>query len=345
MSAARSLALAFLAVVVGLMPARPAKAELLDFDALDGWMEDDHLAALTAFLGTCDLIDQPDWKPICAVAADVPKDDASARSFFELFFRPVVVGQPPALFTGYFEPELTGSPIRSGRFQYPIYRRPPELQDGVAYHTRAAIEGGAIAGRGLELAWLDDPVDVYFLQVQGSGRIRMTDGTVVRVGYAGKNGHAYRSVGQEMVRRGTHSLDQVSAPKIATYVRSNPATGRELLDTNPSYVFFRKIGTLRPEDGPIGAMGRSITALRSIAIDPKFTPLGAPVWIEKDGRRPIRSLMVAQDTGGAIKGMQRADIFYGTGKGAGDAAGTVKDPGRMVLLLPIDRAFALLEDD
>jgi membrane-bound lytic murein transglycosylase A len=345
MSAARSLALAFLAVVVGLMPARPAKAELLDFDALDGWMEDDHLAALTAFLGTCDLIDQPDWKPICAVAADVPKDDASARSFFELFFRPVVVGQPPALFTGYFEPELAGSPTRTGRFQYPIYRRPPELQEGVAYHTRAAIEGGAIAGRGLELAWLDDPVDVYFLQVQGSGRIRMTDGTVVRVGYAGKNGHAYRSVGQEMVRRGTHTLDQVSAPEIATYVRSNPSTGRALLDTNPSYVFFRKIGTLRPEDGPIGAMGRSITAMRSVAIDPKFTPLGAPVWIEKDGRRPIRSLMVAQDTGGAIKGMQRADIFYGTGKGAGDAAGTVKDPGRMVLLLPIDRAFSMLEDD
>ncbi|WP_149587577.1 MltA domain-containing protein [Tabrizicola flagellatus] len=345
MSAARSLALAFLAVVVGLMPARPARAELLDFDALDGWMEDDHLAALTAFLGTCDLIDQPDWKPICAVAADVPKDDASARSFFELFFRPVLVGQPPALFTGYFEPELAGSPIRTGRFQYPIYRRPPELQDGVPYHTRAAIEGGAIAGRGLELAWLDDPVDVYFLQVQGSGRIRMTDGTVIRVGYAGKNGHSYRSVGQEMVRRGTHTLDQVSAPEIATYVRSNPSTGRALLDTNPSYVFFRKIGTLRPEDGPIGAMGRSITAMRSVAIDPKFTPLGAPVWIEKDGRRPIRSLMVAQDTGGAIKGMQRADIFYGTGKDAGDAAGTVKDPGRMVLLLPIDRAFATLEDD
>ncbi|MFN3280947.1 MAG: murein transglycosylase A [Tabrizicola sp.] len=345
MRAARSIALAFLSVLAALMPAGPAKAELLDFDALDGWMEDDHLAALTAFLGTCDLIDEPDWKPICALAADVPKDEVSARSFFELFFRPVVVGQPPALFTGYFEPELAGSPTRTGRFQYPIYRRPPELQDGLPYHSRAAIEGGAIAGRGLELAWLDDPVDVYFLQVQGSGRIRMTDGTVIRVGYAGKNGHAYRSVGQEMVRRGTHTLDQVSAPEIATYVRSNPSAGRELLDTNPSYVFFRKIGTLRPEDGPIGAMGRSITALRSVAIDPKFTPLGAPVWIEKDGRRPIRSLMVAQDTGGAIKGMQRADIFYGTGKDAGDAAGTVKDPGRMVLLLPIDRAFAMLEDD
>jgi membrane-bound lytic murein transglycosylase A len=337
--------LVLLSVAAALMTASPPRAEVLDFESLDGWLDDDHLAALTSFLNTCDLIDQPDWKPICAVAADVPKDDASARSFFELFFKPVVVGEPPALFTGYFEPELDGSPTRSGRFQYPIYARPPELREGVAYHTRSAIEGGAIAGRGLEIAWLDDPVDVYFLQVQGSGRIRMTDGSVVRVGYAGKNGHAYRSVGQEMVRRGTHTLDQVSAPEIANYVRSNPTAGSELLDTNPSYVFFRKIGTLNPEDGPIGAMGRSITTMRSVAIDPKFTPLGAPVWIEKDGRRPIRSLMVAQDTGGAIKGMQRADIFYGTGKGAGDAAGTVKDPGRMVLLLPIDRAFAMLDDE
>ncbi|WP_137109867.1 murein transglycosylase A [Rhodobacter sp. SY28-1] len=337
--------LVLLSVAAALMSASPPRAEVLDFESLDGWLDDNHLAALTSFLNTCDLIDQPDWKPICAVAADVPKDDASARSFFELFFKPVVVGAPPALFTGYFEPELDGSPTRSGRYQYPIYARPPELREGVAYHTRAAIEGGAIAGRGLEIAWLDDPVDVYFLQVQGSGRIRMTDGSVVRVGYAGKNGHAYRSVGQEMIRRGTHTMDQVSAPEIANYVRSNPTSGRDLLDTNPSYVFFRKIGTLDPKDGPIGAMGRSITTMRSIAIDPKFTPLGAPVWIEKDGRRPIRSLMVAQDTGGAIKGMQRADIFYGTGKGAGDAAGTVKDPGRMVLLLPIDRAFAMLDDE
>ena len=337
--------LVLLSVAAALMTASPSRAEVLDFESLDGWLDDDHLAGLTSFLNTCDLIDQPDWQPICAMAADVPKDDASARSFFELFFKPVIVGTPPALFTGYFEPELDGSPTRSGRFKYPIYARPPDLREGVAYHTRAAIEGGAIAGRGLEIAWLDDPVDVYFLQVQGSGRIRMTDGSVVRVGYAGKNGHAYRSVGQEMIRRGTHTLDQVSAPEIANYVRSNPTAGSELLDTNPSYVFFRKIGTLNPEDGPIGAMGRSITTMRSIAIDPKFTPLGAPVWIEKDGRRPIRSLMVAQDTGGAIKGMQRADIFYGTGKGAGDAAGTVKDPGRMVLLLPIDRAFAMLADE
>jgi membrane-bound lytic murein transglycosylase A len=325
------------------MAATPLPAQILDFEALDGWRDDRHAEALVSFLRTCDLIDAPDWRPVCAMAADVPQDDISARSFFELFFKPVVVGEPPALFTGYFEPELEGSPVRSGPFQYPLYRRPPELRDGTVFHSRAAIDNGALAGRGLEIAWLDDPIDVYFLQIQGSGRIRMTDGTVVRLGYAGANGHAYRSIGQEMVRRGTHSMDQVSAQEIASYVRRNPGPGRELLHSNPSFVFFRKIGTLGAQDGPIGAMGRSITTLRSVAIDPKFTPLGAPVWIEKDGHAPIRRLMVAQDTGGAIKGMQRADIFYGTGAGAGDAAGTVKDGGRMVLLLPIDRAYAMLE--
>ncbi|WP_431297770.1 murein transglycosylase A [Tabrizicola sp. BL-A-41-H6] len=330
--------------LMAAMTAAPSTAQVLDFEQLDGWHEDTHAEALAAFLRTCDLIDAPDWRPICALAADTPQDDASARSFFELFFKPVMIGAPPALFTGYFEPELDGSPVRTPRYAYPIYRRPPELSEGVAYHTRASIDGGAIAGRGLELAWLDDPIDVYFLQVQGSGRIRMTDGNVIRVGYAGANGQPYRSIGQEMVRRGSHTMDQVSAQEIRAWVRRNPAAGRELMHTNPSYVFFRKIGDLSANEGPIGAMGRSITTLRSVAIDPAFTPLGAPVWIEKDGRDPLRRLMMAQDTGGAIKGTQRADIFYGTGAEAGDAAGTIKDPGRMILLLPIDRAYALLPE-
>ena len=338
-------ALGILAATAALMGSPAISAEILEFDALDGWYDDNHVEALAAFLRTCDLIKQEDWTPICAVAADVPQDDASARSFFELFFKPVIVGQPPALFTGYFEPELEGSTVQTGRFKYPIYRRPPELKDGTTFHSREAIETGAISGRGLELAWLDDPVDVYFLQVQGSGRIRLTDGSVIRVGYAGSNGHSYRSIGHELVRSGTLTMDEVSAPEIASWVRNNPEAGREVLYTNPSYVFFRKIGTLTAEDGPIGAMGRSITTMRSIAIDPKFTPLGAPVWIEKDGKSPIRSLMIAQDTGGAIKGMQRADIFFGTGADAGDLAGRIKDGGRMVLLLPIDRAFAMLEDN
>ena len=334
-----AVAAAMLSVAMTTVPLR---AEILRFADLDGWATDDHRAALTSFRETCDLLEDADWVPLCRLAADAGDSAEGARQFFELFFRPVVIGEPPALFTGYFEPELAGSPVRTPRFAWPIYRRPPELQDGQVYLTRAQIEAGALRGRGLELAWLDDPVDVYFLQVQGSGRIRMPDGRVMRVGYAGRNGHAYRSVGQEMVRRGTHSMDQVSAQEIAAHVRNQ--AGAELLNINPSYVFFRTVSDVPADKGPIGAMARSITAFRSVAIDPDYTPLGAPVWVEKDGAKPIRSLMVAQDTGGAIKGPQRADIFYGTGPAAGDAAGTVKDGGRMVVLLPIDRAYAMLPD-
>ena len=324
--------------------AQNALAQMLDFEGLDGWNDDDHRAGLTAFLATCDKLKGPDWQPICRFAADAGASDASAKAFFELFFKPVIIGKPPALFTGYYEPELNGSLTRSPRFAYPIYRKPPELTEGQTYLDRASIEAGALRGRGLEIAWLEDPVEVYFLHIQGSGRIRLPDGRVMRVGYGGKNGHPYRSVGAEMIRRGTHTPDQVSAQEIRSWVRSNGSAGSAMLNFNPSYVFFRKLDDLPAEKGPIGAMGRSISALRSVAIDPDFTPLGAPVWIEKDGRNPIRSLMVAQDTGGAIKGMQRADIFYGTGDGAGDAAGTVKDGGRLIVLLPIDRAYAMLPE-
>ncbi len=323
------------------MTAAPIQAQVMDFEALDGWNADTQLAALTAFRQTCDLLDGPDWGPICKLANDIDDTDTAARQFFELFFKPVMIGEPPALFTGYYEPELAGSPVRTSRFNWPIYARPPELQDGQVWYSRAVIDGGILQGRGLEIAWLDDPVEAYFLHIQGSGRVRMPDGSVIRVGYAGKNGQPYRSVGQEMVRRGIRTLDQVSAQTIKAWVRANPQAGADLLAFNPSYVFFRKI-KLSADAGPIGAMGRSIFAQRSVAIDPAFTPLGAPVWVEKDGRKPFRRLMVAQDTGGAIKGMQRADIFYGTGDAAGDAAGTIKDAGRMILLLPIDRAFTML---
>ncbi len=321
----------------------PVHAQVLDFESLDGWAQDDHRAALLAFMETCSNL-ADDWTPICRLAADAGATDASARAFFELMFKPVQIGDSPALFTGYYEPELPGSSQRTPRFAHPIYARPPELQDGQVFHDRAAIERGVLRGRGLEIAWLEDPVEVFFLHVQGSGRIRMADGRVIRVGYAGRNGHAYRSIGTEMVARGTMTADQVSAQGIKSYIRNNPSSGSDLLNVNPSYVFFRKIGDLPADKGPIGAMGRSITTLRSVAIDPSYTPLGAPVWIEKDGANPIRSLMIAQDTGGAIKGAQRADIFYGTGARAGEAAGTVKDSGRMLVLLPIDRAYAMLPE-
>jgi membrane-bound lytic murein transglycosylase A len=338
------LAVVVLLAALGAGPR--AMAQMLSFADLDGWDADDHRGALKSFTVTCDKLDDSDWQPICRLARDIdPEDDLAARSFFELLFRPVIIGTPPALFTGYYEPELRGSPVRTPRYAWPVYRRPPELRDGVQWYSRQEIESrGLLAGRGLELAWVEDPVDLFFLQIQGSGRIRMPDGKVMRVGYAGQNGFPYRSVGQELVRRGVFTIDEVSAQQIRAWVKRNGATGTALLHQNPSYVFFRRIADLPADKGPIGAMGRSITTLRSVAVDPKFTPLGAPVWIEKDGAAPLRKLMVAQDTGGAIKGAQRADIFYGSGDAAGDAAGTVKDGGRMVVLLPIDRAYAMLPE-
>lgn len=327
------------------MIAGPAPAQVLAFAELDGWAADDHRAALSVFQQTCFSLEDPDWKPLCNLAADAGQTAASARSFFELLFRPVQIGDQTALFTGYYEPELAGSPVRTPRFAFPIYRRPPELADGAVWYSREVIETqGLLRGRGLEIAWLEDPVEVYFLMIQGSGRIRMPDGRVVRVGYGGKNGQPYRSVGQEMIRRGMMSESDASAQAIRAFVRRNPGLGAELLTFNPSFVFFKTLPDLSADKGPIGAMGRSITPLRSIAVDPDFTPLGAPVWVEKDGQNPIRALMIAQDTGGAIKGPQRADIFYGTGQDAGEAAGAVKDAGRMVVLLPIDRAYAMLPD-
>ncbi len=342
MRAARRL----FAVLAFVMAVGQAAAQVMDFESLDGWRDDDHRAALNTFRGTCDLIDDADWRPLCRVATDLPDTEGAARSFFELFFKPTLIGSPPALFTGYFEPELLGSPTRTPRFAYPIYARPPELVDGQVWYSRADIEAtGALRGRGLEIAWVEDPVDVFFLQVQGSGRIRMPNGKVVRVGYGGRNGHAYKSIGQELVRRGSHTLDQVSAQSIRAWVRQNGSYGTDLLNANPSYVFFRKLPDLAADKGPIGAMGRSIQTMRSVAVDPAFVMLGTPVWIEKSGKNPLNRLMIAQDTGGAIKGAQRADIFFGTGSQAGDDAGTVKDGGRMIQLLPIERAFALAKPE
>lgn len=313
---------------------------LLSFSELDGWAVDDHQAALDAFLVTCGDIDGPEWQAVC----DLARAGVEARGFFELFFRPVLIGgDEPALFTGYFEPELEGSLTRTGRYRFPVYALPPEVQG--QWLSRAEIEDtGVLEGRGLEIAWVDDPVELFFLQIQGSGRIRLPNGDVIRVGYAGRNGHAYRSVGQELVRRGVYEPHQVSAQVIRSWVRRNPTEGRTLLHHNPSYVFFRIVDIADPSLGPLGAMNRSVTPLRTVAVDPGFTTLGAPVWIEKAGQDPMHRLMIAQDTGGAIRAAQRADIFFGFGDLAGDEAGRIRDAGRMVVLLPIEVAHRLVPD-
>jgi membrane-bound lytic murein transglycosylase A len=327
-------------VLLGTAATADEPVQLLTFQDLDGWAGDDHSAALSVFRNTCGDLDGQDWRALCEVAATAP----DPRTFFELFFRPVLIGgEEPALFTGYYEPQLNGSRIRTSRYQYPVYSLPPEV-DGQWLSRQEIEESGVLEDRDLEIAWVDDPVELFFLQIQGSGRIRLPDGEMIRVGYAGRNGHEYRSVGQELVRQGVYEPHQVSAQVIQSWVRRNPIAGQTLLYHNPSYIFFREVEIEDPDLGPLGAMNRNVTPHRTIAVDPDHTPLGAPVWIEKDGDGPIRRLMVAQDTGGAIQGPQRADIFFGFGDAAGEAAGVIRDPGRMMVLLPIERAHQLVPD-
>lgn len=304
----------------------------LNFEDLEGWPDDDHQVALDVFTNTCRDLDDPKW----GVVRDVALTHPEPRSFFEEFFRPVLIEDgEPMLFTGYFEPQLAGSREKQAAYRFPIYAVPDDLVPDEPYFTRREIEeDNPLTGRGLELAWLSDPVDLFFLHVQGSGRISLPDGCMMRVGYGAKNGRAYSSIGKALVDRGTFQSHQVSAGMIRNWVHENRDEGRALLWENESYVFFREISEVSADQGPLGAMQRSITAGRSIAVDPAFVTLGAPVWIEKEGTEPLKRLMIAQDTGSAIKGAQRADIFFGTGDEAGSMAGSVKDGGRMVVLLP-----------
>jgi membrane-bound lytic murein transglycosylase A len=281
----------------------------LSFGDLDGWASDDLSEALSV------------WR---VTGAAGPVEDA--RAFFEQGFRPVLMEDGAAgVFTGYYEPELRGSRVREGAFVHPLYALP----DDPRAFDRAAISAGALAGRGLEICWLEDAAEAFFLQVQGSGRIVLPGG-VMRVNFAGGNGRAYRSIGKELIARGVFTAGNVTAEGIKDWIRANPQEGAALMDLNPSWVFFRVVD-VPAHAGPLGCMGKPVTALRSVAVDPDVVPLGAPIWIEAGG---LRRLMVAQDKGGAIKGAQRADVFFGTGAKAGHAAGAFHHGGRMVVLMP-----------
>ncbi|MCI4662641.1 MAG: MltA domain-containing protein [Neomegalonema sp.] len=341
---------------------------LVDFAQLPGWGEDDHGAALTAFRKSCELngegrklsfrqglmLERRDWDQVCS---ELTAWRGSERAFLESRFVPVKIApSQDALFTGYYEPEIQASRTKTGPFQYPLHRTPDDLvvRDGrygrinaqgqfIPYLSRAEIARGGLQSNKLAIAYLADPVDKFFLQIQGSGRLRFADGSVMRVGFAAKNGHPYRSVGREMIRRGWTSKNKASAQAIKSFVRRDPRRGRQLLNSNPSYVFFREIKDLKPDDGPLGALEVPLSAGRSIAVDKRFTPLGAPVWIEVERpKAPIKRLMVAQDVGGAIKGAQRADIYFGSGHEAGAEAGTTKFSGSMTVLYPVDTILRML---
>lgn len=307
----------------------------LGFSDLDNWAEDNHEAALRT------------WQASCARAGkgsicDLPISDA--KWFFETHFTPVQFGNPAeALFTGYYEPVIQASRQRTGKWVYPLYAPPADLGKRKPFFSRAEIENGALSGKGLEIFWLSDPVERYFLQIQGSGRLRLTDGELVRVGYAGKNGHRYVSIGNIYLERRKANPNRFSAGSLKRWLRANPNDGTKLMHENPSFVFFTERRGLALEQGPVGALGVPLTPERSLAVDPEMTPLGTPVWVETTASTgPIRRLMVAQDTGSAIKGHQRGDLFFGTGTKAGKIAGTMRAGGRMISLVPNDQ-FARID--
>ncbi|MGE4429160.1 MAG: murein transglycosylase A [Sphingobium sp.] len=327
-------------------------------------------AALAAFRLSCPslmrradpsgLTRGQDWATACAAASSWPED--SAADFFSRYFEAVQVGDGKAHATGYYEPEIAGSRTRSGGYQVPIYRRPTDLidvdlgqfSDGlkgrtirgrvdgqkfVPYYERALIaDGDALAGRGLELAWAADPVEFFFLQVQGSGRLRLPDGSVMRIGYDGQNGRDYTGIGKLMKDRGL--IQAGSMQDIMSWLRAHPEEGRAIMNENKSFVFFRELAGA----GPLGAMGLPVTPEASVAADPRYIPLGAPVVLSLD-RAEASGLWIAQDTGGAIKGSNRVDTFWGAGSRARTLAGGMSGRGSALVLLPIGTYARLAADN
>ncbi|WP_264712190.1 murein transglycosylase A [Limobrevibacterium gyesilva] len=345
------------------VPAGPGPALTpVDFAQVPGWTTDKAAQALPAFLASCDqMASAPaqqlggqgeaaarggtpaQWQASCAAARAVPPgDDAAARSFFEAAFQPFGLssdGSAQGLFTGYYEPEVAGARAPGGIYRYPIYRRPADLPPGRAtpYFSRADIEAGALNRKRLELLWLADPIDVFFLHIQGAGRIRLPNGQIVRVSYDGQNGQTYVPIGRVLVDRGEMTLDQVSMQTIRGWLVSHPEQAREVMNQNPSYVFFREVNGVSADVGPPGALGAPLAPGRSVAVDKGYIPLGAPLWIDTldplDGSK-MRRVMVAQDLGGAIRGPVRADIFFGWGKEAEERAGRMRQQGIAFLFLP-----------
>jgi len=344
------------------------------FPDISGWDHDDHRAALMAFAAGAGRATPPSTRGLgvdgpvlhrLAIAAGAlarTADRDAARRFFEEHFRPHRVAAP-GFVTGYFEPELPASRAPSADFPVPLYRRPPELvevSDGERppdldpdvrfarrtasglepFFDRAAIETGALAGRGLELAWLRDPIDAFFVHVQGSARLRLIDGGTLRVAFDGKSGHPYTSIGRLVVERGLLSREEAHKDGLEAWLRLHPEDGSILMRENRSFIFFREVD-LRDDEGPLGAAGVALTAGRSLAVDRTLHTFGTPIWVEApavpdfaEPERPLRRLMVAQDTGSGIVGPARGDLFFGSGAAAGSAAGRVRHAATFIALLP-----------
>ena len=326
----------------------------------------DASTALLSFMESCPkllrrtdasgLTSQNDWRAACEASSNWPL--GKATKFFDVFFETAQVGDGAAFATGYFEPQIVGSRTRRPGYNTPVYAMPPELVRAwpddvpanertgraplgrydasgkfIPYYDRAEIEDGALAGRGLEIGWAADPVEFFFLQIQGSGRLVAPDGTVTRIGYAGQNGREYAGIGGIMRERGLlgdgPGQYAGSMQGIMQYLRENPQEGRDLMRLNKSWIFFRVL----EGDGPLGALEVPVRRESSVAVDPRFVPLGAPVWLDMN-RREANGMWIAQDTGGAIKGANRFDTFWGAGEDARLIAGGMSARGQALVLLP-----------
>jgi membrane-bound lytic murein transglycosylase A len=329
------------------------EARPLKFEDLSGWKQEDHLSALNTFKQSCPILARKSrpttsgsgidinsmlWGSLCDDAIQVTTN-AKAQEFFEQRFVPYRIannGKEQGLFTGYYEPLLYGSLHKEGDFKYPLYAVPANLKKQKPYYSRAEIDGGVLARRGLELVWVDDPVMLFFLQIQGSGRVRLKDGRELRIGYGDQNGREYVSLGKIMGDEGYLPKDNINFFTIRQWLYENPKQAILLMQRNPSYVFFQIIN----KPVVVGAIGAPLTPKRSIAIDKKYIPYGLPVYMETDlpkdggGSTVFNRLMIAQDTGGAIRSPVRADIFFGAGYDAEYLAGNMKNRGVYSLLVP-----------
>lgn len=346
------------------------------WEEMDGFNQnvDNVSLAWPAWMQSCStLINKIAWQKACSAAMQLNSQSASkpsadaVQAYFKQYFNAYkttnVDGTDNGLITGYYEPVLKGSRTKSAKYPNPLYQAPndlitveldslfPELKYKrvrgrlvgnklVPYYNRAEIESEALPLKGREFVYIDDIIDVFYLQVQGSGLVQFENGEQMHVGYADQNGLTYNSIGRLLIERGEISMANASMNGIKNWARNNPSKLRELLNSNPSYVFFRELPAGLP--GPLGALGVPILGARAVAIDPKYVPLGAPVFLsttEPNSAKPLKRLMMAQDTGGAIKGGVRADFFWGAGHEAGKLAGAMKQTGKIWVLLPKEFAF------
>ena len=331
----------------------------LTFAEMQGWAKDNHLAAFKSFMNSCGAILQGskamrNKRPMFGglfIACEEAKrsgvvSEAAARTFFETSFKPMRVakaGDVDGFYTGYYETEIEGSPIKTAEFNVPFYRIPAKSggrSTVFGQYNRAQIDKGALAGKGLEICWVKDPVDVFFAQIQGSTRVKLSDGRLLRLNYIASNGQKYYPVGRDLIDRGIIAKQDMSMDRIRKWMEANPAEGKELREKNHSYVFFEKT-PLAPDTQIVGAQGVPLTPLRSVAVDKSLHVYGTPIWIDanlplesEEPATPFRRLVIAQDTGSAIVGPARADIFFGAGHNVEHVAGRLKDHGEFVMLVP-----------